>query len=77
VGYASVLQHGEIGKGLNNFDSIFSILRDAGFNGWISIEDGVNGLEELRRSADFLRRKMANYWPDFTVEAHETLSSSR
>jgi sugar phosphate isomerase/epimerase len=63
VGYASVLQHGEIGKGLNDFDKIFSILRDAGFNGWISIEDGVNGLEELHRSAQFLRRKMAEYWP--------------
>lgn len=64
VGYASVLQHGEIGKGLNDFDKIFSILRDAGFNGWISIEDGVNGLDELQRSAQFLRRKMAEYWPD-------------
>ena len=34
-----------------------------GFNGWISIEDGVNGMDELRRSAEFLRRKMAVYWP--------------
>jgi sugar phosphate isomerase/epimerase len=63
VGYASVLQHGEIGKGLNDFDRIFSILREVGFDGWISIEDGVNGLDELRRSAEFLRRKMAEYWP--------------
>ena len=63
TGYASILQHGEIGKGLNDFDAIFSILRDAGFDGWISIEDGVNGMDELRRSADFLRRKMAEFWP--------------
>jgi sugar phosphate isomerase/epimerase len=63
VGYASVLQHGEIGRGLNDFDAIFGTLRDAGFNGWISIEDGVNGMDELRRSAEFLRRKMAVYWP--------------
>jgi sugar phosphate isomerase/epimerase len=63
VGYASVLQHGEIGKGLNDFGAIFSILRDVGFDGWISIEDGVNGINELRRSAEFLRLKMEEYWP--------------
>ena len=63
TGYASILQHGEIGKGLNDFDAIFSILREAGFDGWISIEDGVNGLDELRRSAEFLREKIAHYWP--------------
>ncbi|MDQ2806600.1 MAG: sugar phosphate isomerase/epimerase [Chloroflexota bacterium] len=63
VGYASVLQHGEIGHGLNDFDAIFATLRTVGFDGWISIEDGVNGLAELRRSAEFLRKKMAHYWP--------------
>jgi sugar phosphate isomerase/epimerase len=63
VGYAAVLQHGEIGQGLNDYDAIFSTLRDAGFNGWISIEDGVTGMDELRRSAEFLRAKMAWYWP--------------
>jgi sugar phosphate isomerase/epimerase len=64
TGYASILQHGEIGQGLNDFDTIFSILRGAGFDGWISIEDGVNGLDELHRSAEFLRDKMAQYWPE-------------
>lgn len=63
TGYASILQHGEIGKGMNDFDAIFSILKEADFDGWISIEDGVNGLDELRRSAEFLRSKMAQYWP--------------
>jgi sugar phosphate isomerase/epimerase len=63
VGYASVLQHGEIGQGLNDFDAIFRTLRDAGFQGWVSIEDGVNGMDELRRSAEFLRAKIAEYWP--------------
>jgi hypothetical protein len=29
-----------------------------GFDGWISIEDGMNGLE-IRESAVFLRRMMA------------------
>ena len=62
VGYARRLRHGEIGKGLNNYDTIFGILKAAGFNGWISIEDGVNGMEELARSANFLRGKMKQYW---------------
>jgi sugar phosphate isomerase/epimerase len=63
TGYASILQHGEIGRGLNDFEAIFSTLREAGFDGWISIEDGVNGMGELRRSAEFLREKMTHYWP--------------
>jgi sugar phosphate isomerase/epimerase len=64
VGYASRLRHGEIGKGLNDYDAIFTELRGVHFNGWISIEDGVNGIEELQRSALFLRKKMRQYWPD-------------
>jgi sugar phosphate isomerase/epimerase len=62
-GYASILQHGEVGQGLNDFDAIFSTLRAVGFDGWVSIEDGINGFEELERSADFLRSKIAHYWP--------------
>jgi sugar phosphate isomerase/epimerase len=54
VGYAAILSHGVIGAGLNNYPMIFEKLVGAGFNGWVSIEDGVNGLEEIRRSADFL-----------------------
>src|SRR5918999_4531155 len=57
AGYASVLKHGETGKGMNDYDAIFRLLSDAGFDGWISIEDGMNGLDELRRSAEFLKRK--------------------
>ena len=30
---------------------------------FISIEDGVTGMDELRRSAEFLRAKLAWYWP--------------
>ncbi len=48
------LIHGEIGTGIIDYDSIFSILMDVGFDGWVSIEDGVNGIEELQRSARFL-----------------------
>lgn len=61
-GYAKRLSHGEIGKGLNDYDAIFSELKSQGFDSWISIEDGVEGIEQLRRSADFLRRKIAQHW---------------
>ena len=59
IGYASILRHGEVGTGLNDYPTIFRTLRSVGFNGWISIEDGMNGLDEIRRSADFLRSTMA------------------
>ncbi|TWT64522.1 sugar phosphate isomerase/epimerase family protein [Rubinisphaera italica] len=62
VGYAKRLSHGEIGKGLNDYDAIFSELKSKGFDSWISIEDGVDGIEQLRRSADFLRKKIAEHW---------------
>jgi sugar phosphate isomerase/epimerase len=64
VGYAKRLRHGEIGKGMNDYDAIFSTLAGVGFDGWISIEDGVDGIEELQRSAAFLRKKIAQYWPN-------------
>ncbi len=57
-GYAAMLAHGEIGKGLNDYDAIFRILRGAGFDGWVSIEDGTEGIEQLKRSVRFLRQKM-------------------
>jgi sugar phosphate isomerase/epimerase len=63
AGYAKRLRHGEIGKGLNDYDAIFTELKRVGFNGWISIEDGVEGMDQLARSVTFLRRKMAQYWP--------------
>ena len=62
VGYAGVIQHGVIGQGLNDYDAIFSILKGAGFDGWVSIEDGLNGMLELRQSADFLRQKLNQYF---------------
>jgi sugar phosphate isomerase/epimerase len=61
-GYAAIVQHGVIGRGLNNYDAIFSTLRGAGFHGWVSIEDGMNGMEELRLSADFLREKIHRHF---------------
>ena len=55
LGYAGILAHGVVGKGLNNYPRIFQILREVGYQGWISIEDGLNGLEEIKESALFLR----------------------
>ena len=63
AGYAKRLSHGEIGKGLNDYDAIFSELKRVGFNSWISIEDGVEGMDQLERSVTFLRKKMKQYWP--------------
>jgi sugar phosphate isomerase/epimerase len=62
IGYANRLKHGEIGKGLNDYDKIFSELKSAGFNGWISIEDGMEGMGQLERSVSFLRNKIQEYW---------------
>jgi sugar phosphate isomerase/epimerase len=64
VGYASRLAHGVIGKGLNDYDKIFSILNSVGFDSWISIEDGMNGLDDLRESVHFLRRKIAEHFQE-------------
>ncbi|HEX3871971.1 MAG TPA: sugar phosphate isomerase/epimerase family protein [Pirellulales bacterium] len=63
VGYAKRLRHGTIGKGMNDYDKIFGTLASVGFDGWISIEDGVEGMDQLRESVSFLRGKMRQYWP--------------
>ena len=62
LGYAKRLSHGEIGKGLNDYDAIFTELKSKGFDGWISIEDGVDGMDQLARSVEFLKEKIAQYW---------------
>lgn len=62
IGYAKRLRHGEIGKGLINYDQVFGLLSGEGFKGWISIEDGVDGIDQLKRSVQFLRKKVAEYW---------------
>jgi sugar phosphate isomerase/epimerase len=63
IGYSDKLRHGETGKGLNDYDAIFRILSGVGFAGWISVEDGMNGLDELRRSVEFLKAKRKQYSP--------------
>ena len=62
IGYAKRLSHGEIGKGLNDYNAIFGKLKAAGFNGWISIEDGIEGMDQLERSVAFVRKKMKEYF---------------
>ena len=62
-GYAASLVHGVTGEGLNDYDSIFRKLKAIDWSGWISIEDGMNGMDEMRRSIDFLRAKAAQYFP--------------
>ncbi|HSF53538.1 MAG TPA: hypothetical protein VLA71_07295, partial [Algoriphagus sp.] len=64
VGYAKRLSHGEIGKGMNDYDAIFTELKRVGFDNWISIEDGVDGMDQLERSVAFLKKKIAQYWKD-------------
>ncbi len=62
-GYAKRLRHGQIGEGLNDYDSIFRELSGVGFDGWISVEDGVDGINQLRLSVDFLRKKISDHFP--------------
>lgn len=62
IGYSTDLRHGVTGKGLNDFDAIFSILAEHGYDGWISIEDGMNGMEEMAESLAFLRRMVAKHF---------------
>ena len=62
-GYANRLSHGEIGKGMNDYNAIFSTLAGVGFDGWISIEDGMEGMAQLRGSVTFLQEKIAQHWP--------------
>lgn len=62
IGYFSKLKHGVTGKGLNDYDQIFSILSKAGYQGWVSIEDGINGMDEMKESIDFLKRMRDKYF---------------
>ncbi len=63
LGYSPNLRHGVTGEGLNDYDAIFRILAGAGYRGWVSIEDGMNGMDEMAASLAFLRTKVARYFP--------------
>ncbi len=64
LGYSPSLKHGVTGKGLNDYEAIFRILAAQGYRGWVSIEDGMNGLGEMAESLAFLRRITAKYFPE-------------
>jgi sugar phosphate isomerase/epimerase len=62
AGYSQLLKHGVTGKGLNDYDTIFQLLSQSGYSGWISIEDGMNGMEEMQQSLEFLHSKVDEYY---------------
>jgi sugar phosphate isomerase/epimerase len=64
LGYSPNLRHGVTGKGLNDYDAIFTILRDAGYQGWVSIEDGMNGMAEMQESIEFLKGMREKYFAE-------------
>ena len=63
LGYSPNLRHGVTGKGLNDYDAIFRILAEHNYKGWVSIEDGMNGMVEMAESLAFLRKISAKYFP--------------
>lgn len=62
LGYSPHLRHGVIGRGLNDYHAIFRILREVDYARWISIEDGLGGMDEMRDSLLFLRRMREEYF---------------
>ena len=61
LGYPDTLQHGITGKGANDYDEIFRRLVAVGFDGWVSIEDGMDGMAEMKASVDFLKSMRDRY----------------
>ena len=64
IGYSESLLHGVTGEGINDYDAIFSILAQHDYSGWISIEDGMNGMDEMRRSLEFLHQMVQRFFVD-------------
>lgn len=62
LGYSPDLRHGVTGKGLNDYDTIFKILAEHNYQGWVSIEDGMNGMGEMAESLAFLRTMSDRYF---------------
>ena len=62
IGYFAKLKHGVTGKGLNDYDRIFALLKSVNYQGWISIEDGMNGMDEMKASIDFLKMMRDRYF---------------
>jgi len=38
-------------------------VENEGFDSWISIEDGVDGMDHLAASVKFVRGKIDQHWP--------------
>ena len=64
LGYPKNLCHGVTGKGMIDYEAVFTRLHKIDFGGWVSIEDGMNGMEEMKESVQFLRRMRRKYWGD-------------
>lgn len=64
MGYAQYLVHGVVGHGLNDYERIFQMLSAVGFQGWVSIEDGLNGLAEMQASVRYLQGLRDRYFPE-------------
>ena len=62
LGYSPSLRHGVTGRGLNDYPAIFRILAQHSYAGWISIEDGMNGMGEMAESLAFLRKMIATHF---------------
>jgi sugar phosphate isomerase/epimerase len=62
TGYGPSLRHGVVGEGLNDYDRIFAILSEVNYSGWISIEDGLDGIREIQTSAEFLAKLCKEYF---------------
>ena len=43
-------------------DDPVELLSQAGYSGWISIEDGMHGMDEMAQSLAFLRASVGYYW---------------
>jgi sugar phosphate isomerase/epimerase len=62
IGYSPHLRHGVTGQGLNDYPAIFKILASHQYRGWVSIEDGMNGMDEMAQSIAFLRTMSERYF---------------
>lgn len=52
--------HAVTGEGIVDYPAIFRLLREVGYDGWLSIEyNGTQGLDGLRRSVENVRRLWA------------------
>lgn len=62
LGYSPKLKHGVVGRGLNDYPAIFTLLVKNHYQGWISIEDGMNGMDEMAESLAFLHRMVDRFF---------------